>query len=127
VISHLGQAVGFRPREIAAQTDMRWSQKEAAKYWGGRREAVVGQFYHLYKVKEPGQAVDREALADVMQAVREFNDSVPYPEMKISGAQLRKGLKASISRQRLAEEGQAQEKKYRRLYSEVAEGFVPTY
>jgi hypothetical protein len=47
--------------------------------------------------------------------------------MKISGAQLRKGLKASISRQRLAEEGQAQEKKYRRLYSEVAEGFVPTY
>jgi hypothetical protein len=127
VVTHLAQAAGFRPAEIAAESEMRWAQKEAAKYWKGRREVVVGQFYHLYKVKEPGQAVDREAMADVMEGIRGFNDSVPYPEMKISATQLRKGLKASLQRQRLGEEGQAPEKKYRRLYSEVAEGFTPAY
>jgi hypothetical protein len=124
VMTHLAQAGGFRPAEIAAEAEMRWGQKEAAKYWKGRREAVVGQFYHLYKT---GQAPDREALADVMKGVTDFNDSVPYGEMKISAAQLRKGLKLSLQRQRLSEEGMAPEKKYRRLYSEVAEGFAPAY
>lgn len=124
VVTHLGQAAGFRPAEIAEKQEMRWAQKEAAQYWTGRRSAVVGQFYHLYK---SGGVPDREALADVMQGVKDFNDSVPFTEMKILPLQLRKGLKQSLARSRLVEEGVAPEKKYRRLYSEVAEGFVPTY
>jgi hypothetical protein len=101
---------------------MRWAQKETARYWGGRREVIVGQFYHLFKA---GDRPDREAIADVMKGVTAFNESVPFPEMKISSTQLRRGLKQTLTRQRLSEGGQAPEKKYRRLYSEVAEGFAP--
>jgi hypothetical protein len=122
VTTHLGQAIGLRPAEVAAEQEMRWAQKEASRYWKGRREAVVGQYYHIFK---SGQQADREALADVMKAITEFNQSVPFPEMGISGKQLRQGLKQTLQRQRLSEGGQAPEKKYRRLYSEVAEGFAP--
>lgn len=120
VLTHLGQAAGLRPAEIARESEMRWAQMEAAKYWSARHDVVTRQYYHLYKT---GQQADREALADVMKAVEDYNNAVPYPEMKISRAQLRKGLKLSLGRMKKEEAGIAPEKKYRRLYSEIAEGF----
>ena len=122
VVTHLGQAAGFRPKEIAVAQERQWAKTEVERYWSGRREAVVGQFYHLFKT---GQAADREALADVMEAVRKFNAEAPYPELAINSKQLRQGLKESLRRQGLKEEGQPAAKKYRRLYSEIDMGFAP--
>jgi site-specific DNA-adenine methylase len=120
IMAHLGQAGGFRPASVAAEAEMRWEQKQAAKYWTARRDTVVQQYYHLYKT---GQAVDREALADVRGAIQRYNESVPFPEMRILPKALKHGLEQSMKRTQAVEQGIAPEKKYRRLYSEIAIGF----
>jgi hypothetical protein len=113
------QALGFRPTEVAVAGERRWAQKETERYWATRRKTVVDAFYELYKQGTP----DREAQADVMGGIKEFNGAVPWPEMKISAKQLRQGLRQSIRRQKLEEAGQPAAKKYRRLYQEIEEGF----
>jgi hypothetical protein len=120
VAVHLGQAAGFRPSEIAQRQEASWAQRQAERYWQGRRETLVSQYYEL---KKTGMG-DREALADVMEAIRGFNSNVPYREMQISKKQLDRGLKQSKARSRAIEQGTSPAKKYRNLYSEVAEGFA---
>jgi hypothetical protein len=39
VMTHLGQAAGFRPAEVAEKQEVAWAQRETGRYWKGRRDA----------------------------------------------------------------------------------------
>lgn len=65
------QAAGFTPTRLSVARERNWAGKEMARYYAGRRAIIMKQ-YDLAR-----EANDREAEADVMKAVRHFNENAP--------------------------------------------------
>ena len=68
-------------------------------------------------------AQDKEAKADMIQAIKRYNNDVPFAVMKITRDSLRKRLKERTRRNRLTEAGIAQEKMFRPLSKDIARLF----
>jgi len=58
-----------------------------------------------------------------MDRIREYNDSVPFPEMSITGKSMKQSLRSYIEKRAVAEAGVAGEKKFQRLREKVEENY----
>ena len=117
LVEILGAAAGAQPRRLAAKREESWAKKEAAQFYIARRTLLMRQFWEAFDAK------DREARADVMTAIREYNREVPFREMGISANELMQSVKNRVKSQRKAEVGLPDSMRYRRLYEDTAESF----
>lgn len=79
-----GMVAGFQPKELAKHFLQGNLQGEQAAYWVNRKQALLDIWDHI--VFERGN--DREAAADFMKRLGDYNESAP-PGMLLSGAALR--------------------------------------
>ena len=68
-------------------------------------------------------AQDKEAKADMLQAIKRFNKEVPSTAIRITRKSLKKSLKARLRSNRLIEAGIPQEKMFRETAQETARLF----
>jgi len=112
-----GQALGFTPSRVRAGWEQQMLLGDMSRYYSVQRTKLLKDHnWALY-------TEDREARADAIEAIREFNAAVPYPEMGISASSIRESARAYITSRAYGEAGIVQEKKLRRLEKQVQEAY----
>ena len=79
-----GMAAGFQPKQLAEHYLKGTLQSEQAAYWVNRKQALLDIWDHIVFERSN----DREAMADFMKRLTNYNESAP-PGMLLSGAALR--------------------------------------
>jgi hypothetical protein len=122
-----GYMLGFTPTKLTEKWDLIAAQREAIGFWALQRQVLFDQFYSARKGK------DREALADVREAIDRFNSQVPNAKLRISTKSLLQSIKSRQSKEKKLESGDATSKTYqglaedvKRYYPEVDFGSVGT-
>jgi hypothetical protein len=93
------KALGFTPTSVAKHQDLTGAQIEAGQYWVLRRQELFNQFAYAYRSK------DREGIADVRQAIKEYNREAPDKSLKITMQDLKNSYTSRIKRNKRVEEG----------------------
>ena len=95
----IAQGLGFTPTRLSRKWDREIAVREVQAFWNIRRAMVLNQIDHAFVVK------DQNAQRDMRAAVRKFNNDVPYPSMRITGAEIRRSRVERERRRRLFEAG----------------------
>jgi hypothetical protein len=111
------QGLGFTPTRLSRQYSLQNEIFEAEQYWSTRRQMLMRQF-DIAKQRGGG-----EAVADVRQAIQEYNRTVPVPSLRITGKQLRQSFKARLRNRRLQKRGVSRRRIFRPLGQEIREQF----
>lgn len=88
----VGMGLGFLPKDLSKAYRSRSMQQEQAQFWTQRKSTLYEMFFHI--VEERGR--DREAMADFMKRVKEFNRNAPDPALRITADSLRQSVKARM-------------------------------
>lgn len=108
---------GFTPSIISANKELHWMQKDKADYWTGRRNQLTAQMWEAHRQK------DREAEADVRDAIREFNDAAD-PKLRLTSKDVAASLKKHQANLKLDEKRTAASKRFKGMYKEMEEDFM---
>jgi hypothetical protein len=73
------QAFSFTPRKLTKGWEGRIATQEVVGYYDAQKNELLNALNYARDTK------DQDARADAMRAIKQFNNVVPYPEMKISG------------------------------------------
>jgi len=111
------QAGGFAPTRLNRERNRRFKAREVVNYYTARRTVIFELYDYAIVKKNPG------ALKHSRERIEIFNATVPYPELKISGRDLRASLKNRQRRRALAGQDVSVQKRYRRLYKEQLDIF----
>jgi len=112
-----GQALGFAPRRINEVREAEWAARIAVEYYKGRQAIILREYYNAHETK------DEEMKDAVNERIKVYNESVPFPSMKIT-YKVRKASREAKDRTRnRIEKGKYPEKKYNKLYQEVIQDF----
>lgn len=117
-----GKALGFNPTIIAQNREILFSQHDARMYWLGRRDRLLDDIWKA-TVQQ-----DREAMADVMKNIEEFNNEIPEDyrgSLRLTLKQIADSRKARMRNMRLEERGLPPQKRFRELYRDVRDSFDP--
>lgn len=95
----IAKALGFNPTRVSKRWDAQRLQQEIAMFWTTRKTMLMMQWDYA---RRQG---DREATADVMKGVRQYNKDVPWPSMRIGAKNLRSSLIGRMRRRMLDERG----------------------
>lgn len=117
----VGQAFGYTPSKMNLGWERELAQRDYIAYYKVQSEALHKQFNWALMQE------DREALADVREAIQKYNGQVPYPEMGIGTESLKQSSKGYLEKQALAGAGVAAERKNRRLQQRVRESYPDPY
>lgn len=113
----LGQGFGFTPTKLSQGWERQIAVMDAVQYYKARQSALLSQ--HNWALWNE----DREAQKDALDAISEYNQEVPFPEMGITGKSLKQSAKAYLQSHLEAEEGFGVDKKYLRLKDKVEENY----
>ena len=105
-----GQALGFSPTEVNQKQERKFETNDAIFFYNGWRRALLANYWKAFKFQENKKPA--------MDAIKQYNQQVPFPEMKISPTDLMRSIKTRAKESGYQEAGVLQEKRYRRLYSE---------
>ena len=97
----LGYGMGFMPERLTERYSERQLQNEQAAYWTNRRQALLNSWGTLVLDRDR----DREATADFMKKLREFNEKAPDPGLLIKAESLREHVKRRVQANLLKEQG----------------------
>lgn len=117
----LGQALGFSPSKMTLGWERELAARDMIQYYKVQQAALLKQIAWAFLQD------DRESKADVMAAIRQYNEQVPQPEMKLGSKTIKTSLQNSLKNKAIAGAGYASEKKYRRLQQEVEESYPDPY
>lgn len=95
----IGQAAGFTPTRLSRKWDRQRMEQEAIAFWTIRRGMLLKQMDHATTVGDKG------AVADVIAAIRRYNNEVAIAGFKISSRELRQSQRERARRRRLFEVG----------------------
>lgn len=113
----IAQALGFTPTRVSQKWDFIASQREAAMFWQIRRARLLDTLDYAQR------SADREGIAAVHKAIRNFNNKVrSHEELKplvISGDTMRQSLKARRRLRQLRESDMAQNRQMELLNREI--------
>lgn len=104
-----GQSLGFTPSEITTGWEKTRAEQEAVRYYRTWMEGILKQHNYAF-VQE-----DREAVADARKRILEYNEQVPYPEMKIGSKTLKSSLGSYVESRAKADAGIESQKRFQRL------------
>lgn len=88
----LHMTVGFPAQQLTEEYTARSFEAETAAYWKTRRKALLSMHVHVM-VDRKG---DREGLSDFMKRIREYNENIPDPDLRITGETLRSSLRGAL-------------------------------
>lgn len=112
----VGKGIGFNPTAVSERQAMRAAQNDAIDYWQERRKWVLSNYFTAHEVTK-----DREAMADSARDLADFQQKVPFPEMRI------KDLRRSMETRRRMMESSTNlipvHKSYQPLAREIEESF----
>ena len=111
------QGLGFTPTRLSRQYSLQNEIFEAEQYWATRRQMLMRQF-DIAKQRGGGDAV-----TEVHKAIREYNQTVPVPSLRITGKQLRQSFKTRLRNRRLQERGISRRRIFRPLGQEIRQQF----
>ena len=118
VAEMVGQAMGFTPSRVTETRQKQWMAQEAIKYYEGRQTILMRSFEAAVRAKDPIE------MANVIEAVKEYNDDVPHPAFKISGKSMKQSVKAKLTRSELVKLGFGREKRYAGFYTEYLDAIT---
>lgn len=113
----LGKALGFNPEIISRNREVDFLQRETATFWTQRRKKFMDLHWQAVQLRDP------EMRADVRDAIREFNASVPDRHLKISGEDIQRSMKQRERIRSLEERGKSPVKRYNTIYSDIEAAF----
>jgi hypothetical protein len=117
----IGQGLGFSPSKLTLGWEREIAQRDMIQYYKVQQEALLRQVDWAFFQE------DREARADAIAAIRQYNEQVPQPEMKVGNQTIKNSLKSYLEKQAISNAGFAAEKKYRRLRMEVEASYPDPY
>ena len=97
----LGYGLGFMPERLNEKYNERQLQNEQAAYWTNRRQALLNMWGTLVLDRDR----DREAVADFMKRLKDFNEKAPDPGLVVKGDTLRESVKRRVQANLLKEQG----------------------
>ena len=107
------QGLGFQPARVAEARERQWLVKEKIDYYAAAKTAVMAKAWRTFKEQERSVA-----MPEIREMVRNFNERVPHPSMRIDSKGLETSFKQKLTRSRLKELGYGPEKKYADYYEE---------
>jgi len=113
----IAQLMGFSPSQVTAAKELHYTQKERADYWIGQRNQYLTQYWEARLSK------DREAIADAMHNIADYNKEAPVT-MRLLPADLSRSVQARMTRMRADEAGMPVSKRARSIYQDVAKDFT---
>jgi hypothetical protein len=114
VVEVLGQALGFSPTRKTERQELLRAQRDSVVFYQMRRQEL---FAKAYDARHSG---DTTAYQEVIEAIRDYNEGVPAPQLKITRADLANSLKARERYRKAVEAGDSPQKRYQVLYSNLA-------
>lgn len=114
----LGQALGFSPTTKTTHQEELHTAKEAAQFYVLRRTNLMSSLFQATLAK------DYDAIADAKDAIREYNSTVPAPQLRITGQEIQQSLQARRKAAAEVESGRPSVKKYQSLYERVGDAFA---
>ncbi len=118
-MENVAQALGFSNARISDRYELKASQEYMKQYWSTRRTTVMENY---------GLAIlsgDATSQAQAGKAVRQFNESVPAPALRISAQALRRSVQTRFGRVALRERGLPHETAFLELFLK-REGLFPS-
>jgi len=112
--------LGFAPTRVNQQYEADFSIQNMKQYWAIRRALV------MENVAYARMAGDPEGTKDAMDALREYNKTIPDPMLRINFDQLQRSLKQRFQRASLREKGIPSELLYRRIVRSMRELYPET-
>jgi hypothetical protein len=112
-------AVGFQPRRLTEGWRSEIHKRQGVQYYEVWKRQISRQFNFAMA------SGDREAIADMRKAVRQYNNSVPFPEMSITGDYLRQSLQTYLRERAKAEAGVPSSPSTFRFERSIEEVFSP--
>lgn len=109
----LAKAMGFNPTRVSQARAKAQAQRDVAIYWIGRRQELFTQF------AAAKMAGDKEAVADVREAIKAYNAEAPDRNLKVTLQDLRNSLQQRLKRNKRVEAGVGPQKMTQGLYREV--------
>lgn len=111
------QAFGFTPSRVNKGWDEYMAEREVVAYYESWRRSTMGHFNSAYTNEDDGNKEHS------MDEVRNFNESVPYPEMRISSEVLNKSLEEYARQRAIAGKSLPAKRSEIRLTSEIREKY----
>lgn len=112
------QTFGFTPTRVSRGWQQYMAELEATQYWTARKSLLTMDFNYASEQK------DREGQADAVSAIKEYNNVVPYPAMKVSMEDLKRSHSAYMTRRIKLSRGQALQADFVQLHKDYAEAYA---
>ena len=110
----IAQALGFAPTRVSERYDQDSMYKAHAQFYALRQQKLIQDFTWA-RIER-----DREAIADVRQGIKQYNEEVPDKRLRINNAMLSRSVRQRLRGVNLTEQGRPLEgRKYRGLYNEI--------
>ena len=106
----IGQAMAFRPTRVAQAQSKDLMDLDVIRYYQIRKEMLLRQYDYAYEMQ------DREGMADVKKAIRQYRNEVPFPEMTITSKDLKRSMRTRRRNRMLRERGYGPHRREIRLY-----------
>jgi hypothetical protein len=117
----VGQSLGFMPSKVSQGWERVIAVKDAIQYYQVQQTALQRQLNWAYFQE------DREAIADVREAIKEYNASVPFPELRMTPQGIKSGVKEYVKSHMVSGMGETGERKNRRLQKSIEEAYPDPY
>ena len=113
----IGQGLGFMPTRLSIGWERHIAVQDQIRYYKTLQTELLQQHNWAFYTE------DREARADVLDRIREYNKQVPMPEMGISASSIKSSAREYLKKRAYGELGVVQERKMRRLQKAVEEEY----
>jgi len=112
-----GQSLGFPITEVTQGWERELAKRDMVQFYKVYQAAVQRNLNIAYMQE------DREAIADAREALREYNSTVPMPEMGIKPSDAKRAVREYIKSQYKAGAGFEADRKFHRLSKLVEEAY----
>jgi hypothetical protein len=108
-----GQALGFSPTEKSVKQEQLAMGRDFEAYYLIRREHFMAMWHQAKR------AGDDAKMTRIREEIDDYNDRVPYPSLRITGASLSASSRRRAKAERAQEQGTTAERKYKHIYEEL--------
>jgi len=113
----VAQTFGFTPTRVTQRYELRAAQQMMKEYFTIRREVLIDNYAFASRNR------DREGLADVRQAIKDYNSTVPHNSLRLTSESIKKSLEARQKGAKNRETLTPAEKMWKGAFRDLAEAY----
>ena len=115
-----GRFLGANPSRQTREQEVRRNQRQAARYWNSRRSMLLQQYDYVRRMG------DQDDLTEFREKILDFNEEVPWAEMRLTRDAIRQSLQARERTRTQTELGQAPQRQYQRIWDDIRAAYPET-